>query len=388
MTDRENNVEQLNDSNNSTAYNSCPNLDISSKKFDKLFGKDGGCLTKDFKCANNDCNALFREMQNATSSEEAEISINRLLDTQNGGLTDNQKNEQIKALLCQLGNCKKPEKKKDCQFTEEKRNKHWRENPILVSISLILCIILFGLIFWQYKSIEYISLMFKETHLIVINCFLIILFTTLMGIFVYNSEWFGKKDCNLFLKFFFGYLFFGILSHNLFTSYDTINKTNTNPSKTHNETYKTISYVLAFSILIVIIIANFYLMIYTPEGLIIGLVAQKLFLTSIYKFNFFKGDTKLKKNPSPIEDKNLSSNEIKYSWLNSWQFLAMPILNFYLQNKGYPMCESNKNEININRKHTLNLGVANDILSGKKNQKNNCNNPVNSSKTSDTNGIL
>ena len=49
-----------------------------------------------------------------------------------------QKNEQIKALLCQLGNCKKPEKKKDCQFTEEKRNKHWRENPTLVTISLII----------------------------------------------------------------------------------------------------------------------------------------------------------------------------------------------------------------------------------------------------------
>ena len=350
MTDRENNVEQLNDSNNSTAYNSCPNLDISSKKFDKLFGKDGGCLTKDLKCANNDCNALFREMQNATSSEEAEISINRLLDTQNGGLTDNQKNEQIKALLCQLGNCKKPEKKKDCQFTEEKRNKHWRENPILVSISLILCIILFGLIFWQYKSIKYISQMFAETYLIVINCFLIILFTTLMGIFVYNSEWLGKKDCNLFLKFFFGYLFFGILSHNLFTSYNTENKI-----------YRTINFALTFSILIVIIIANFYLMIYTPEGLIIGLVAQKLFLTSIYKF-------------LTRDNKTLSSNEdkCKYNWLNSWQFLAMPVLNFYLQNKGYPMYNSNKN--------TVNLGVGNDILSGKKNQQNNCSEAVKSSK--------
>ena len=358
MTDKENNVQQIKESSNSTAYNSCPNLDISTKKFDKLFGKDGGCLTKDFKCANNDCNALFREVQNANSSEEAEISLNKLLDTQNGGLTDNQKNEQIKALLCQLGNCKKPEKKKECQFTEEKRNKHWRENPILVTISLILSLIIFGLILWSYTNIAYINEMFKDSILIGANIVVILVFTIIMGLSIYNSDALGKRDCNLFLKFFFGYVFFGILGHNLFTSFSSSGNTNSNA----NTIYTTLNYFLAFTIIIVIILANFYLMIYTPEGLVVALVAQKIFLTTIYKFLTGK-------------DKSLHSNKNTYEWLNSWQFLAMPILNFYLQKKGYPMCDNNKNKV-LNNQHTLNLGISNNKLSGKKNQKKICNKPI------------
>lgn len=362
MTDKENNVEQLNDSNNSTAYNSCPNLDISTKKFDKLFGKDGGCLTKDFKCANNDCNALFREMQNANSSEEAEISINRLLDTQNGGLTDNQKNEQIKALLCQLGNCKKPEKKKECLYTEEKRNKHWKENPTLVTVSLILSLIIFGLILWSYRSIAYVKEMFSGTILMIANIVVILVFTIIMGLSIYNSDALGSRDCNLFLKFFFGYLFFGILGHNLITSFASTNS---------NNWYTTLSYFIAFTIIIVVILANFYLMIYTPEGLVVGLVAQKIFLTTIYKF--------LTSDNKPLNSKK---DKNTYEWLNSWQFLAMPILNFYLQKKGYPMCDNNKNK-ELNKQHTLNLGISNNKLSGKK--KKICDNSVN---TSNTIGVL
>ena len=51
------------------------------------------------------------------------------------------------------------------------------------------------------------------------------------------------------------------------------------------------------------------------------------------------------------------------------------------------MCEDNKTNP-LNKQHTLNLGISNNRLSGKKNQNKICKKSVNSSNTTNTEGVL